>query len=87
MYTQIPDARTRVRGRTSPHQPGDIEPIETAPKFPDTSVLLFCPEQGGWHVGEWWEVDGSGQWVAAICPDITLEPSAWIMVPADANVL
>lgn len=23
----------------------------------DRSCLCFCPDHGGWHVGEWWTVD------------------------------
>lgn len=31
----------------------------------DRSYLAFCPEHGGWYVGEWRTIDGPGRWVLA----------------------
>jgi hypothetical protein len=35
-------------------------PIEGAPPMDDLVLLLFCPEQGGWHTGVRFE----GRWLA-----------------------
>jgi hypothetical protein len=53
------------------------QPIQTAPRQPEVSVLLFCPEQGGWHLGEWWTLDRP-RWVAVIDASIELEPTHWM---------
>ena len=37
-------------------------PISTAPQEDDRPLLLFCPEQGGWHTGVWFR----GKWLAYI---------------------
>src|SRR5215207_1349410 len=29
------------------------QPIETAPREPERTLLLFCPEQAGWQAGQW----------------------------------
>jgi hypothetical protein len=56
------------------------EPIETAPPITDTSpLLLFCPEQGGWHSGVWFY----GKWLAYIDSSIILHPTHWMMAPVD----
>ena len=44
-------------------------------------MLLFCPEQGGWHTGLWFE----GSWRAHIDLDLRLEPSHWLPVPPDVE--
>jgi len=33
---------------------GGPQPIATAPRQPEVSLLLFCPERGGGHLGKWW---------------------------------
>jgi hypothetical protein len=33
------------------------QPIHTAPQDRGRTLLLYCPDQGGWHSGEWF---GSG---------------------------
>jgi hypothetical protein len=45
--------------------------ITTAPREPERTLLLFCPEQGGWHTGEWWE----GNWVSSAEIELVLEPT------------
>src|SRR4051794_8980285 len=57
------------------------EPIATAPREHERSLLLFCPEQGGWHVGQWWGVDRA-RWVAVVDDAIELEPTHWLPAPA-----
>jgi hypothetical protein len=57
------------------------EPIATAPREHERSLLLFCPEQGGWHVGQWWGVDRA-RWVAVVDDAIELEPTHWMAAPA-----
>jgi hypothetical protein len=39
---------------------------------PDTSYLVFCPEHCGWHVGEWWTLDGPGRSVLAYDTSVEL---------------
>jgi hypothetical protein len=52
------------------------QPIETAPKLPNSPLLLYCPNQGGWHIGEWialrWTDPASWQF---------LSPTHWIEMP------
>jgi hypothetical protein len=60
------------------------QPISTAPGEVDAPLLLFCPKQGGWHVG----VRFGGKWYAYIGyayidPAIELEPSHWLPTPPD----
>ena len=58
------------------------QPIATAPREHERSLLLFCPEQGGWHVGQWWAVD-QARWVALVADAIELEPTHWMAAPSD----
>ena len=67
----------------NPQDTSTGQPIATVTPEPDTAYLLFCPEQGGWHVGEWWNVEGSGGWVAAIDTEWRLEPTHWMLAPPD----
>jgi hypothetical protein len=60
----------------------DPQPIATTGREHERSLLLFCPEQGGWHVGQWWGVDRA-RWVAVIDAAKELEPTYWMEVPAD----
>jgi hypothetical protein len=45
----------------------------------DLVLLLFCPEQGGWHTGIRFE----GRWLAHISTEIVLGPTHWLPAPAD----
>ena len=54
-------------------------PVHQFRPEPDTSYLLFCPDHGGWHVGEWWTVDGPGRWVLAF--DVMCEPHPSHVLP------
>jgi hypothetical protein len=59
------------------------KPISTAsqPK-PDEEppvLLLFCPEQGGWHTGVYWE----GAWRLHMGLETRLEPTSWALCPPD----
>jgi hypothetical protein len=56
------------------------QPIATLTPEPDTPYLLYCPQQGGWHVGEWWNAEG-GFWTAVIDTDSLLEPTHWMAAP------
>ena len=58
------------------------QPIATAPREHERSLLLFCPEQGGWHVGQWLGVDRA-RWRAVNDDAIELEPTHWMPAPAD----
>jgi len=52
------------------------QPIESAPKLPNRPLLLYCPNQGGWHIGEWialrWTDPASWQF---------LSPTHWTEMP------
>lgn len=49
----------------------------------DRSYLVFCPEHGGWQVGEWWTIDGPGRWVLAYDASIELLVSHVMDAPPD----
>jgi hypothetical protein len=52
--------------------------IETAPKERDRKLLLYCPKQGGWEVGEW-----SGErWISTRKIEF-LDPTHWVEAPPD----
>jgi hypothetical protein len=53
--------------------------IEGAPPADNLVLLLFCPEQGGWHTGVRFE----GRWLAHISTEIVLRPTYWRPAPAD----
>ncbi len=53
--------------------------VSAAPQEDDQPLLLFCPDQGGWHTGVWFR----GKWLAYIDTSVVLEPSHWLPVPAD----
>jgi hypothetical protein len=63
--------------------PRPIPAHEFSPE-PDTSYLLYCPEHGGWHVGEWWTEDGPARWVLAFDASRDLHPSHVLPAPEDA---
>jgi hypothetical protein len=48
---------------------------------PNTSYLLFCPDQGGWRVGEWQPAEPTGQWVAVLDLGLELVPSHVVAGP------
>ena len=70
----VDDARTK--GVPSP------SPIGAAPREAGRILLLFCPEQGGWHTGEWWD----GRWVSSANIEVVLEPTHWSDVPQPPEV-
>jgi hypothetical protein len=53
--------------------------MSTAPQEDDRPLLLFCPEQGGWHTGVWF----LGKWLAYIDTSVVLLPTHWLPVPSD----
>ena len=53
-------------------------PIETAPTGSERKLLLYCPEQGGWIVGEWLV----GRWTASWTWDL-LHPTHWTECPPE----
>jgi hypothetical protein len=53
------------------------QPIQTAPREESSPLLLYCPEQGGWHTGVWFY----GKWLAYIDTSIVLEPTHWTYPP------
>src|SRR3954469_17682383 len=56
-----------------------MEPIATAPKERDRTLLLYCCEQGGWRTGTWSEDEQ--RWIAISACDETLDPSHWADPP------
>ena len=54
-------------------------PIETAPhdKAQERSLLLWCPEQGGWQTGMWF----NGRWMDSITLSHPLAPTFWTEIP------
>jgi hypothetical protein len=57
------------------------QPMATAPRERERTVLLYCPEQGGWHTGEWFE----GRWVSSADIETTLEPTHWMATPPESK--
>ena len=45
--------------------------IDAAPREEGEPLMLFCPEQGGWHSGTWW----MGRWVDLLTLREELHPS------------
>lgn len=62
----------------------DPDPAFAFQPEPDRSCLVFCPEHGGWHVWEWWEIDGPGRRLLAWDVSVELLVSHVLDVPADA---
>jgi hypothetical protein len=50
----------------------------------ETSYLRYCPEHGGWHVGEWWTEGGPGRWVLSFDAAHELYPTHVLPAPEDA---
>jgi hypothetical protein len=57
-------------------------PIAAAPESDDEPLLLFCPDQGGWHTG----VCFLGRWLAYYDTSVVLHPSHWLPVPGDPPI-
>jgi hypothetical protein len=57
------------------------KPIDTAPRSQDSDnpLLLWCPDQGGWHTGLWLE----SRWVGALTLRDPLAPTYWLEPPPD----
>jgi hypothetical protein len=51
--------------------------IATAPQEPERTLFLYCPEQGGWQTGEWFQ----GEWTDTLTRDKTLKPTHWMEPP------
>lgn len=56
--------------------------IETAPRALESRILLWCPDEGGWHSGEWFQ----GRWVSSACLTEVLEPTHWLPLPPDPAI-
>jgi hypothetical protein len=61
------------------------EPIETAPRARHTEMplLLWCPDQGGWHTGVWFE----HRWLDSVELDMELRPTHWMPAPPPPQAL
>ena len=68
--------RTPVFALDPPQPP---QPIETAPQTDDPDgepvlLLLYSPEQGGWHTGFWQD----GSWRTPLGAEMELRPTHWL---------
>jgi hypothetical protein len=54
-------------------------PIKTAPTQPERTLLLYCPEQGGWHTGKWFDE----RWLDSVTMSEDLEATHWMEVPPE----
>jgi hypothetical protein len=59
------------------------EHIGTAPEEPNRTVLLWCPQQGGWHTGQWQSRQGC--WVSTAAPEKRLQPTLWMDAPPQVS--
>jgi len=48
---------------------------------PERTLLLFCPEQGGWHTGVFVE----GHWLDFATLTLALEPTYWLPEPPEPD--
>src|SRR5829696_5262441 len=55
--------------------------ISSVSKESERALLLYCPEQGGWHVGRWLVE----KWAATVAPEHLLKPTHWMDVPASPS--
>jgi hypothetical protein len=56
--------------------------IATAPTDdPERTLLLFCPEQGGWQNGLFFE----GRWLDFATTTVELEPTHWLSEPPELD--
>jgi ADP-heptose:LPS heptosyltransferase len=56
--------------------------IATAPTDdPERTLLLFCPEQGGWQTGLFFE----GRWLDFATLTLELEPTYWLPEPPEPD--
>ena len=56
--------------------------IATAPTDdPERTLLLFCPEQGGWQTGLFFE----GRWLDFATTTVELEPTHWLSEPPELD--
>lgn len=51
--------------------------IETAPKDASSTLLVYCPDAGGWHTAEWFGV----KWLDSATLSHELHPTHWTTVP------
>ena len=54
-------------------------PMSRAPKIQERTLLLYCPEQGGWQTGEW--LHERKCWVSSAAIEEVLEPTLWTEAP------
>ena len=60
-----------------------LEWIATAPMERERTLLLYCPEQGGWRTGEW--LEDQRRWIAISEFDETLHPTHWADLPPEPD--
>ncbi len=56
--------------------------MDTAPRREDMPLMLYCPEQGGWHVGVWHD----GHWTDFASLSVALAPVRWMPLPPAPNL-
>ena len=76
----IPQPVDQLGGTVIPlHPPQRPQPIATAPRATaehadPVLLLLYAPEQGGWHTGFW----SAGRWRTRLAPEVELQPTHWL---------
>ena len=55
--------------------------IETAPKDASSTLLVYCPDAGGWHTAEWFGV----KWLDSATLSHELNPTHWTTVPGSPD--
>ena len=51
--------------------------IDTAPRDAATTLLVYCPDLGGWHTAEWL----GAKWLDSVTLSHELQPTHWTIVP------
>jgi hypothetical protein len=54
---------------------------EGAARIHERTLLLYCPEQGGWQTGEWHHEQRC--WVSTADIEVVLEPILWTEAPPE----
>jgi hypothetical protein len=58
----------------------DVRPVATAPTHdPEHTLLLYCPQDGGWHTGVFFE----GRWLDSATLTRELHPTHFTDVPPE----
>ena len=56
--------------------------IDSAPRDAATTLLVYCPDFGGWHTAEWL----GAKWLDAATLSHELQPTHWTTVPGNPQL-